>query len=1291
MVDTRVKENFKSLIKYCYEILKHQSSKDLFFNIREESEYFIDLSDIIKKEILLFGEEDELFISKADLRLVNSLSQEKEIFDKVRRIYDNYTNNPYELEIVYCYLFILGKKNDGKKIFAPLFNTIADLKYDENKRGFSISLVSDEIRLNVFALVELYPEKESALMSKIADVTYLEFPLDLKNVNGILHKIADLHPAIKCNPLESKDFSSLVNDLKNGEFTIYNSSGIALTKKSNIYIINDLQKLLEIKEPDINSSVIKRFIVKNIDDDSILGKTSWKTLLIPFPANPEQIKVIKELGDNQFIHVQGPPGTGKSQTIANLVCHMVASGYTVLVTSQKNKALEVVSEKLEQLQIKYLYMKLLKDDKESKKKIKEFISELISDVLQQDLKDLEDEKTQLEKKLDIVNEKLSKLFKEFEQSRNLEFEKIDELNLTIGEIYSCYEKLKPFDMFEENELVFSFSEKLFVKENLITYLNELEKIGDEYFKIEKLLNTEKDLPKDPLEIKQFLEDLEKIKFNFEQEISLISSDEANYLIETLPCFQFLKESRLKKLDSEMKKLKEQVEQYLNYLTIINECNKYFLGKIVNFIWRQFRLFIPRNKLRFQLNRYFGKWLNINDFNSANENNEILVKIDKVISILNVLDIRKQVEFLINKLNLSVKNISIICPYCKQKLSLDLNKSKSRTKCSKCENEFYFCPTDIKDDVISFNLLKYNLYFSYKNKDFTHFNDVFKKTKNLITKATFLLNVLRIEKSFINCRNTILKIKSSLLSDKTKFDFFRDNIEKIIECGILKKIIKEKDKKFRSTQTIAEEIKNLNKEKNRIIKKLIEVSIRYNLRKKLDKKSLQNDLLYFAKILQQNKKRYITFEKLKNYQIVDFKEVLSALPCWIISINDVARVFPLNAGLFDVVVIDESSQCAIPSAIPVLYRGKKVVIVGDDKQLPNVEMQFVDDQFNQSLIKDNKIDNLPRSQSFDCKTNSLFDLCGNFADTHIFLREHFRCYPEIIRFCNEKFYNGRLILTKSSLNNHLGRILNIELVEDGYDDETLGVNKKEAEAVVKKIKMLITMPKYKNLTFGIMSIFREQVEYIKDLIYTSGTGFYIDPETRRKFKLIIETADGFQGDERDVILYSFRFASNSSPNILAHTRREEDFKRLNVAFSRARYQIFCFVSTNISDFPRGFLRDFLEYVQNPKSLDVEYQPWDSEFEKEVQTEIEKLGFKVYPQFKTCGFKIDLVVLDEKGKVLAIECDGWKYHYDEYGNLYQRDLERQQILERAGWKVVRITSRDFYRDRKKVLDSIIRFFK
>lgn len=1278
-------QKYRNLIKYCYEILKHsRHGQHLFLNICEEAEYFVDISNIAGREILLFDEHEELCISK-------STSEEDEIFEKIRRIYDYYTNNPYEFEIIYCYLFISGKTDDGKKVFAPLFTVSVELTYDEKKGSFIISLASDELRLNTFALADLYPEKESALLSGTSGIQCPELPLTLDGVNQVLKKITDLHPAIKCNPIYTTNYSHTENDLEAGKFIIYNSAGVALTKKGNVYLINDLRALLD-SENSFESSVLKRFTEKNYsssDNNYELGKFSWKILLTPFAANSAQIKVIKELEKNQLLHVQGPPGTGKSQTIANLVCHLVANGLTVLVTSQKNKALEVVSEMLDKLKIKYLYMQLLQDDKETKRKIKEAINELLSEISSYNSKRLKDKMAYLEELLDKSNEKLSELHKEFIQAQNFEAYKVDGLNLTIGEVYSQYEKLKSFDLFEKNEFI-PLSEKFSAKDTLFRYLTELEKIASDYDLLKKL--AEGTIPKSLTEIEQFLKSLVEMKSKFEQEISTISPEEVNTLNKILPCFKFSVSGRFQELIPEIIKIKNRVHQYISYLSLINESENNFLGRIINILWRKPKSFVIREKLRPQLNSKFGKWLTIDSFTPENEN-EILVKIDKVLSTINALRIRTEIDELIDKINLSVKNDIILCPntHCKQKFRIPLDKWEIKLRCPKCNKEFSFSCDELRNDVITFNQLKYQLFHSYENKNYNRFNEVFEKTMYLLTLFPAFLNTLNVEQSVKDYKQTIVKIRNMCLSDKSQFKFFLENLQKVIYVGVLRGIINKADKKFRSTELIAADIRQVNEDKCKFTRDFIDTAIKYNLREKLDKSSTRNDLSYFARILQRSKKRYATFEELKNDPNFDFKEVISTLPCWIMSIHDVARVFPLVAGLFDVVIVDESSQCAIPSAIPILYRGKKAIIVGDDQQLPNVEMQYVDDQFNQSLIRECKLYELPRSQSFDCKTNSLFDLCDVFADRHIFLNEHFRCYPEIIRFCNEKFYNGKLLLVKSSFGNNLGRILNLETIDGAYDDERLSVNKKEAETVIRKLKTLINNPKYQNLTFGIMSIFREQVEYIKALVYNPGTEFYIDPQTRQKYKLIIETADGFQGDERDVILYSFRFAPNSSPNILSFVSREMGYKRLNVAFSRARSQIFCFTSLPPQDFPRGILRDYLLYVQNPKSLDIEYQPWDSEFEKEVQSEIEKLGLRVYPQFKTCGFRIDLVVTDDKGKVLAVECDGWEFHYDEYGKLREEDIERQQILERAGWKVVRITSREFYRDRKKAIEPIFNFFK
>ncbi|MGH2568827.1 MAG: AAA domain-containing protein, partial [Bacteroidota bacterium] len=295
------------------------------------------------------------------------------------------------------------------------------------------------------------------------------------------------------------------------------------------------------------------------------------------------------------------------------------------------------------------------------------------------------------------------------------------------------------------------------------------------------------------------------------------------------------------------------------------------------------------------------------------------------------------------------------------------------------------------------------------------------------------------------------------------------------------------------------------------------------------------------------------------------------------------------------------------------------------------------------------------------------------------------YPEIIRFSNEQFYNRKLLMARSSFGNQLGPILNLTLIQGAMDSPDERVNGQEADAVITKLIELLKKPEYRDKTFGILSVFREQVEHLKELAFDR-----IDASTREKIRLIVETADGFQGDERDVILYSFRYAPNSSRSLFTFMSTKDGEKRLNVALTRARNQIFCFISVPPNEFPQSQIKNFLRYIQDPSTLKPETEPWDSEFEKEVHSLLEGYGLTIFPQYKSCGFKIDLVATDQNGKVLAVECDGWEFHYDEWGQLFESDIERQSILERAGWRVERICSRDFYRNKERSLKGVVQYF-
>src|SRR5208337_3728886 len=116
--------------------------------------------------------------------------------------------------------------------------------------------------------------------------------------------------------------------------------------------------------------------------------------------------------------VQGPPGTGKSQTITNLVCHLTASGHSVLVTSHQNKALEVITQMLPQ--VDYLAMSLLKGEKESVTQLANQLDRFASAVEGKTFKGLEEARARSLSKLLENEAQIGRLTVRFAELKILE-------------------------------------------------------------------------------------------------------------------------------------------------------------------------------------------------------------------------------------------------------------------------------------------------------------------------------------------------------------------------------------------------------------------------------------------------------------------------------------------------------------------------------------------------------------------------------------------------------------------------------------------------------------------------------------------------------------------------------------------------------------------------------------------------------------------------------------------------------------------------------------------------------
>lgn len=407
----------------------------------------------------------------------------------------------------------------------------------------------------------------------------------------------------------------------------------------------------------------------------------------------------------------------------------------------------------------------------------------------------------------------------------------------------------------------------------------------------------------------------------------------------------------------------------------------------------------------------------------------------------------------------------------------------------------------------------------------------------------------------------------------------------------------------------------------------------------------------------------------------------AIPVWIMPVNNVIENFPVTNEQFDVIIFDESSQCDIMS-IPVLMRGKKIVVVGDDEQISPYGIGVKDEDIEELVRR--YLDGIPNARLFDNKI-SLYEIADQvFPKTgRLMLKEHFRCVPEIIQFSNDLSYGGQMVpLRVPFAHEKLEPPVMAIKVNDGFctTGGTDFVNEPEADTIVDDIKELIYDETYDNQTIGVITLQgNKQASLIENKLREE-----IGEQEFVKRKIICGNAYTLQGDERDIIFLSLVVAPNRNFNSLTMKSYQQTY---NVAASRARNQMRIYHSVELDDLKKtDFRYRLLSYCKNPSRVNDIVEDLealcDSEFEKEVLRMIVAKGYKVRPQVKVGKYRIDLVIEGLRDR-LAVEVDGERWHGPER---WEEDMERQYSLERVGWKFWRIRGRQFYYNKTKSLEPL-----
>ena len=405
---------------------------------------------------------------------------------------------------------------------------------------------------------------------------------------------------------------------------------------------------------------------------------------------------------------------------------------------------------------------------------------------------------------------------------------------------------------------------------------------------------------------------------------------------------------------------------------------------------------------------------------------------------------------------------------------------------------------------------------------------------------------------------------------------------------------------------------------------------------------------------------------------------SAVPCWVLPHWRISEAIPADVGLFDLVVIDEASQSDI-SCLPALLRGKKILVVGDDKQVSpssvGLATQVISD-LRVRFLKDNPQGELMTPE------RSFYDLAQVvFAGNSVMLKEHFRCVPAIIEFSNREFYQGDIrALRLPKANERLDPPLVDVFVKGGYRKGD--VNEPEAKAIVDEIEGILADPLFEGRSIGVVTLLgTSQAALIHEMVSER-----ISPVDVVARKIAIGPPPVFQGRERDIMLVSMVLG----PGDRAAANRADMHQRFNVALSRARDRMYLFRSVSETEFREDTLNGKVishfkqPFRQDARKVQALREKCESGFEFEMFDELVKRGFRVEPQVPCGGYRIDFVVEGNEGRRLAIECDGDRFHGP---GQWQDDMVRQRVLERAGWTFWRCFASSFVRRREAVLADLM----
>ena len=1106
----------------------------------------------------------------------NKISQQ---LKKIRRIDDFIFQERGARDLYIGWPFITGKFIDDTLVRCPLAFFPVELKSDGKE--WSLSLRQDvNITLNkTFLLAYAYFNKinlDEDLIEQILN--------DLDKDNTIFR--TQLYEIIKDSAVEinfnQDNFTDKLRTFKNykkselgsteesGKLKMYPEAVLGIFPQAGSYLVPDYVKLLENEEIKDIESFFTSQNEKNAHQAEKIkfsDKVKEENTYTPFELDASQEEALNKIKSGKSVVIQGPPGTGKSQLISNLICDYIARGKNVLLVCQKKAALDVVYDRLRSKQL-HDFVGLVHDFKSDRKTIFEKIGRQIDSI---------DEYKQKNNSLDAIY--LERQFQQSSRSIDASVEELDEFKQALFDEKECGKSIKELYLISSpNEPLIPLNQEYreFHFNELANFISRVKRFVD----YEKSFGDKNIFWKDGPSFADFdTNDILKIKETIDDVIALnnqLIAESKNYANDTIDYETVLHfathREEIKQLISNLsndqvfqnyKRIRkfeplEDSDWLANQEKVILQCFKGSglettlpladLGRFQEalehaiqsrknvFQWIKWKLF-SKDKI------FITRVLVANSLKSDTLGFKVLLeKMDNRLNYEHVLSKLISTQWL-TKFPTSFRKIDIQNWFFYQKLGLKSYQASKKIR----SLADYISVKDTKRggyiDALSKLLefteripMQHALWSRYLSDSQVRAIILQKKTVSELNNELSQYFDQIVEYDQIKAKFTSAQQK--LLNEIYQLDNMQhDQVVRVITNSVAIAWINHIESKYPILRAVSSlKLDHLTKDlqqgitdKTEASQEIVLLKVREQTYDELEYNRLNNLISYRDLYHQVNKKRKVwpIRKVVSQFQ----EELFSLIPCWMASPESASAIFPMKE-MFDLVIFDEASQCFAERGIPAMYRGKQVVIAGDDMQLrPNdlYRVRWEEESEEHAALE----------------AESLLELSKQFiSSSH--LTGHYRSKAlSLIHFSNEHFYEGRLkMLPHFIAVNSEEPAINLIKVDGLWENNS---NIIEAQMVVNIISNRLAINP--NQTIGVVTFNVSQQNLILDKL--DEADFSI-PES-----LFVKNIENVQGDERDVVIFSSAYGKDPEGKIqlrFGSLNAVGGENRLNVAITRAKEKI-----------------------------------------------------------------------------------------------------------------------------------------